>query len=87
MPAQDFCAARFLSPRPGDTYLNVRGFGKGVVWVNGHLLGRFWDVGPQQALYLPAPWLKVGQNEVVVFNLDNARSRTLQGLARPLYGN
>jgi beta-galactosidase len=65
----------------------VRGFGKGVVWVNDHLPGRFWDVAPRQTLYLPSPRLKVGQNEVAVFKLDNTRSRMLQGLARPLYGN
>jgi beta-galactosidase len=51
------------------------------------LPGRFWDVAPRQTLYLPSPRLKVGQNEVAVFKLDNTRSRMLQGLARPLYGN
>jgi beta-galactosidase len=82
-----FLHGTFSLTATGDTYLNLRGYGKGVVWVNGHLLGRFWDVGPQQTLYLPAPWLKVGQNEVIVFNLDNTSSRMLQGLVRPLYGN
>jgi beta-galactosidase len=56
-----FLRGRFSLAATGDTYLNVRGFGKGVVWVNDHLLGRFWDVGPQQTLYLPAPWLKIGK--------------------------
>ena len=82
-----FLCGTFSLATTGDTYLNLRGFGKGVIWVNGHLLGRFWDVGPEQTLYLPAPWLKAGQNEVVVFNLDNSGSRMLQGLARPLYAN
>lgn len=39
--------------------------GKGAVWVNGKSLGRFWNIGPQQTLYLPAPWLKEGENEIV----------------------
>jgi len=42
----------------GDTYLDMRNWGKGVVWVNGHNLGRYWSVGPQQTLYLPVEWLK-----------------------------
>ena len=36
-------------------------WGKGAVWVNGKSLGRFWNIGPQQTLYLPAPWLKEGE--------------------------
>lgn len=52
-----------------DTYLDMSHCGKGVVWVNGHNLGRYWSVGPQQTLYLPAEWLKKGQNDIVVFEL------------------
>jgi len=52
-----------------DTYLDMRSWGKGVVWVNGHNLGRYWSVGPQQTLYLPAEWLKTANNEVVVLEL------------------
>ncbi|MFE0102510.1 beta-galactosidase [Streptomyces sp. NPDC059009] len=53
----------------GDTYLDLAAWTKGVVWVNGHNLGRFWSVGPQQRLYCPAPWLKKGRNEIVLFDL------------------
>ncbi len=54
----------------GDTFLDMRSLdGKGAVWVNGHALGRFWNIGPQQTLYLPGPWLKKGRNEVIVFDL------------------
>jgi beta-galactosidase len=52
----------------GDTYLDMHGFGKGFVFVNGHNLGRYWQIGPQQTLYVPAVWLKKGTNEVVVFD-------------------
>ncbi|OJW13298.1 MAG: beta-galactosidase [Mucilaginibacter sp. 44-25] len=52
-----------------DTYFNMSDWGKGVVWINGHNLGRYWRVGPQQTLYVPAEWLKKGRNEVVVFDM------------------
>ena len=64
----------------GDTFLDMRGWGKGAVWINGHALGRFWNLGPQQTLYVPAPWLKQGMNEVIVFTLGghNLRLRALR---------
>ncbi len=36
---------------PGDTFLDMEAFSKGVTWANGHMLGRYWDIGPQRALY------------------------------------
>jgi beta-galactosidase len=65
----------------GDTWLDLRGWGKGVVWVNGHNLGRFWEVGPQRTLYLPGPWLRRGTNEVVVLDLVPRGSYSLEGLS------
>ena len=56
-----------------------------MAWVNGHLLGRFWSIGPQQTLCVPSAWLKVGTNEVVVFDLEDGQSRQLQGVVTPLY--
>ena len=49
-----------------DTFVDMRAFNKGIVWVNGKNLGRYWKIGPQQTLYLPGCWLKKGQNEIVV---------------------
>ena len=49
----------FQVPTPADTFLDMRGWNKGVVYVNGHNLGRYWKIGPQQTLFVPAPWLKV----------------------------
>ena len=66
-----------------DTFLDLRGWGKGAVWINGHALGRFWNVGPQQTLYLPATFMKRGQNEVVVFTLGAHKLR-LHGLREPV---
>ena len=52
----------------GDTYLDMHGFGKGFVFINGHNAGKYWGIGAQQTLYIPAVWLKKGTNEVVVFD-------------------
>jgi beta-galactosidase len=71
----------------GDTFLDTRGWGKGTVWINGHHLGRFWDIGPQQTLYMPGPWLRAGRNEIVVFSLTRPERLTMAGLAGPVYGS
>ncbi len=63
----------------GDTYLDMSNWRKGIVWVNGHNLGRYWEIGPQKRLYCPAPWLKKGQNEIVVFDLLQTQSGTIKG--------
>jgi beta-galactosidase len=67
-PGQFFRASIDV-PKVGDTYVDLSGWTKGVVWVNGHNLGRYWAIGPQHRLYCPAPWLRRGPNEVVVFDL------------------
>ena len=53
--------------KPRDTFLKMSGWVKGVVAINGAVLGRFWNVGPQQTLYVPASWLVEGANVVMVF--------------------
>ena len=69
----------------GDTWLDLRGWGKGVVWVNGHNLGRFWDIGPQRTLYLPGPWLRRGANEVIVLDLRPQGNPTIEGVGGPVF--
>ena len=59
----------FNIKKVGDTFINMEAFGKGQVYVNGHALGRFWQIGPQQTLYLPGCWLKKGKNEVIVLDV------------------
>jgi beta-galactosidase len=68
----------------GDTFLDTRGWGKGAVWINGHALGRFWNLGPQQTLYVPAPWLQKGANEIVVFTQSPPKDARLRGLRAPI---
>ncbi|CAG7652165.1 beta-galactosidase [Paenibacillus allorhizosphaerae] len=58
--------------QPADTFVRLTGWTKGVVWVNGFNLGRYWERGPQKTLYLPAPLLRRGSNEIVVFELHGA---------------
>ena len=55
---------------PGDTFLELDGWGKGCVFLNGFHLGRFWEIGPQKRLYVPAPLLRRGRNEIVVFETE-----------------
>ena len=79
-----FYRGRFKLTQLGDTFLDLSRWQKGVVWVNGHNLGRFWSIGPQQTLYCPAPWLKPGPNEFVVFDLLGVNEPVIQGLPEPV---
>ncbi|MFC4265156.1 beta-galactosidase [Arthrobacter cryoconiti] len=65
-----FFHGQFHVSTPADTHLALPGFGKGVVWINGFLLGRFWDIGPQVTLYIPSPLLVVGTNIVTVLDYE-----------------
>jgi beta-galactosidase len=69
----------------GDTFLDMRGWGKGHAWVNGHHLGRFWKIGPQQTLFCPAPWLRPGANQMIVLELETIGGKSVQGLKNPVY--
>ncbi len=68
----------------GDAFLDLRGWGKGIVFVNGHNLGRYWYIGPQQTLYCPGVWLKKGQNEIVVFEQIKDGLGTIAGVKEPV---
>ncbi|MBW8806701.1 MAG: beta-galactosidase, partial [Catenulisporales bacterium] len=59
--------------RPADTYLHLDGWTKGVAWINGFNLGRYWSRGPQRSLYVPGPVLRSGANELVVLELHGTR--------------
>lgn len=66
----------FQLQKVGDTFLDMESWGKGIVFVNGINLGRYWNVGPQQTLYLPGCFLKKGKNEIVVFEQKNDGLKT-----------
>ena len=60
----------FQVEEPGDTFLDFSGWGKGCAFLNGFHLGRFWELGPQRRLYIPAPLLKAGRNELILFETE-----------------
>ncbi|MEU6853990.1 glycoside hydrolase family 35 protein [Actinacidiphila alni] len=70
-----FATAGFTVGSPADTFLALPGFAKGFVWVNGVLLGRYWEIGPQVTLYVPAPLLAAGDNTVTVLELERFGER------------
>ena len=74
----------FTLTETGDTFLDMRPWGKGCVWVNGHNIGRYWYIGAQQTLYVPASWLRKGKNEIVIFEQLNAGQDTIEGLTAPI---
>jgi len=69
----------FTLKKLGDTFINMERWGKGQVYVNGHAVGRFWRIGPQQTLYVPSCWLKKGQNEIVVLDVLGPKETLLWG--------
>lgn len=80
-----FRRGTFTVTTPGDTFLDMGAWGKGLVWVNGHNLGRHWSIGPQQTLFLPGCWLKPGANELVVLELLGTSARTVEGRTAPRF--
>jgi len=58
-----------------DTYFDVSEYTKGMVWINGHNLGRFWNIGPQKRLFCPSSWIKMGMNEIIIFDLIQTQAR------------
>jgi beta-galactosidase GanA len=69
----------FNLSQTGDSYLDLSRWNKGVVWVNGHNLGRYWEIGPQFRLFCPAPFLRTGKNEIIVFDLHATQPQRVTG--------
>ncbi|HTN38751.1 MAG TPA: glycoside hydrolase family 35 protein [Arachidicoccus sp.] len=75
----------FQLNQTGDTFLDMRTWGKGIVFVNGHNLGRYWKVGPQQTLYLPGCWLNKGNNTIEIFEQQNDRlQKSIHSIKTPI---
>lgn len=68
-----------------DTFIDMTGWGKGVVYINGYNIGRYWEVGPQYKLYVPAPLLKEGQNEIIVFETEGKIKEEIIFTDKPPY--
>lgn len=69
-----------------DTFIRLKGWNKGVVWINGFNLGRYWKEGPQQTLYLPAPLLQKGRNELVILELHHTDAPQVELVDQPDLG-
>ncbi|MFT4204667.1 MAG: beta-galactosidase [Chitinophagaceae bacterium] len=76
--------ADFQLDSVGDTFLDMAHWSKGMAWVNGHAIGRYWEIGPQQALYVPGCWLKKGKNELVILDMASPSENKTEGLRHPI---
>lgn len=71
--------------KEGDVFIDMKKWNKGIVFVNGYNLGRYWNIGPQQTLYLPGAFLKKGKNEIVVFEQINDNIKpVIASVAKPV---
>lgn len=80
-----FYRYEFEAEEPADTFLDCRGLGKGVAFLNGFPLGRYWYEGPAGYLYLPAPLMKQGKNQLVVFETEGKKPELLPLTDHPVY--
>ena len=74
----------FTLDKVGDTFFNMTNWSKGMVWVNGYDIGRYWEIGPQQTLYMPGCWLKEGENEIVILDMASPSKPETEGLRKPI---
>ncbi|MDL2208389.1 beta-galactosidase [Parabacteroides sp. OttesenSCG-928-O15] len=74
----------FTLDKVGDTFIDMRNWSKGMVWINGYAIGRYWEIGPQQTLYMPGCWLKKGENEIIIFDLASPTKASIAGLRQPI---
>lgn len=77
--------ATFKLDQVGDTYLDTRKVGKGLLWVNGRHIGRYWFIGPQQTIFVPGCWLKKGENEIKVLEMEDFPTLKLKGIKNHIW--
>ncbi len=76
-----------IKDEPCDTFVRLSSFEKGFVMVNGFNIGRYYNsAGPQKTLYIPAPILKQGKNEIIVFESDSCKKCEIEFLDTPDLG-
>ena len=81
-----FFRGTFTAVEARDTFLALPGWTKGLAWINNFCLGRYWNRGPQKTLYIPAPLLRVGENELILFELHQAEKAAVELVDRPDLG-
>jgi len=77
-----FFSGEFPLTEVADTYIDMSTYTKGIVWVNGNNLGKYWNIGPQHSLYCPASFLKKGKNDVLVFDIHQTTPENLKGIKK-----
>ena len=76
-----------IDGKPADTFIRLDGFHKGFVKINGINIGRYFnDAGPQKTLFIPAPFLKQGENEILVFESDQVDNATVEFVSEAVLG-
>ena len=75
-----FFRGNFFITKSGDTFFDITNYTKGIVWINGHNLGRYWNIGPQKRLYCPESWLYEGANEILIFDLHLTEPKPVLGM-------
>jgi beta-galactosidase len=81
-----FFRGTFNIETPADTFVSFPGWTKGVAWINGFNLGRYWNRGPQRTLYVPSPVLKKGDNEMIIIELQGVEKPEVEFLDHPELG-
>lgn len=79
-----FLRGSFKAETNADCFVDMKGFTKGIVWVNGFNLGRYWKIGPQRTLYLPGALLKE-ENEIIILELESSAKRSVEITDKPIY--
>lgn len=75
-----FFKGNFSLAYTGDTFIDIANYKKGIVWVNGHNLGRYWDIGPQKRLFCPASFIRPGMNEIIILDLHLTQPKPVAGM-------
>jgi beta-galactosidase len=75
-----FFRGNFFIEKTGDTFFDLTNYTKGILWINGHNLGRYWNIGPQKRFYCPASWLSSGLNEILIFDLHLTEPKPVFGM-------
>jgi beta-galactosidase len=82
-----FARAEFVLEEAGALFLDTTGWGKGVAWINGFHLGRYWTRGPQQTLFVPRGVVHAGRNELIVLELESAAEAVAAFVPEPRLGH
>jgi beta-galactosidase len=81
-----FYRGNMVVDEPCDTFFKVPDGFKGVIWINGFNLGRYWNIGPQKNLYVPAPLMKKGDNEIILLELHHLSKPEIESVAKQDFG-